>query len=269
MQRNVIISSSGRKLGKTLLACSLIRLLREAGWSVAFVKLARGGHGDPGLYDGPGRPDSDTDRCSRAGASRVCLFRYARPEELPGILGPLAGSEDAVVWESGTVRRFVDPDLHVHIGVGGGDGAEDPAIPPAGFLVRGPLDPDGSDRIARMAAGMLGSSLPPPFRVGGKHWLALEDGRPLFGEGRIGLLKAVRDAGSILGASEAVGIPYKRAWVLLHEAEKALGADLIRSDRGGRGGGGTRLTALGEWLLDVWDRSERGFRELLDRLEAR
>jgi molybdate transport system regulatory protein len=270
MQRNIVVSSSGRKLGKTLLICSLTRLLTASGCTVSCVKLSRGTHGEPGLHEGPGRAGSDTDRYTVAGASRACMYRFEDPSELPGILDRLAGESDLVVWESGTVLRFIRPDFHVHI-----KGSEEP--PETGELpdmmepdvgARGPLDPESARRLAAMIPGMLGMPSPSPFTVEGKHWLSLDD-RPLFGEGRIGLLRAIRETGSILSASTITGIPYRRAWALVRESEETLGADLVHSGRGGIGGGGSRLTRFGEWLLEVWERSEKNFRDLLDRLEAR
>jgi molybdate transport system regulatory protein len=270
MQRNIVISSSGRKLGKTLLGCSLTRLCTTSGAMVSCVKLSRGTHGEPGLHEGPGSPGSDTDRYTRAGASRACMYRFEDPSVLPGVLGRLAGDSDIVVWESGAVLRFIRPDLHVHI-----RGSEEPPEPgdPSNPVepdlgARGPLDPESACRLASMIPGMLGMPSPHPFTVEGKHWLNL-DGRPLFGEGRIGLLRAIRESGSILSAAAATGIPYRRAWALVREAEERLGADLVHSGRGGAGGGGSRLTRFGEWLLELWERSEKSFRELLDRLEAR
>lgn len=269
MQRNIVISSAGRKLGKTLLVCSLTRLLAASGIRVSCVKLARGTHGEQGLHEGPGRRDSDTDRFAGAGASKVCLFRYAEPSELPGILDRLAGEGDVVIWESGTVSLFITPDLHLHISDPATESGKShrEAIEPD-LLAAGPLDPGSARRLASMIPGMLGLPSPPAFSVEGKHWLSL-DGRPLFGEGRIGLLRAIHETGSILGAAEATGIPYRRAWVLLREAEERLGANLVHSGRGGVGGGGSTLTRLGIWLLELWERSERSFLDLLGRMEVR
>ena len=82
------------------------------------------------------------------------------------------------------------------------------------------------------------------------------------------LLKTVRETGSILQAAGKTGIQYKRAWVLLHDAEQRLGAKLLFSDRGGTGGGGTIITPLAETLLAIWEKSEEDFNSLLDSLEV-
>ena len=269
MRTDIIVSSSGRKLGKTLLAESICRRLSGFGIPVAFVKLSRGTHGAPGLHSGPGRSGSDTARCSSSGAVAASMYRYTDPEELPAVIDGLAAGAEVVIWESGTVSRFLQPDLYIHIRdreapVRVGERSKG-SVPD--LTVRGPLDGGSASRVAAMVPGMLGLPIPSPFRVGGKHWLNL-DGLHLLGEGRIRLLRAVRETGSILGAAKSTGISYKRAWLLIRMTEETLGADLVSSGRGGVGGGGSRLTGLADWLLELWERSEKMFNEMLDGLEV-
>jgi molybdate transport system regulatory protein len=83
------------------------------------------------------------------------------------------------------------------------------------------------------------------------------------------LLKAVRDHGSILQAARAAGIQYKRAWVMIHDAEERIGARLVESGRGGAGGGGSRISRLAETLLELWERSQEDFERMLKGLEIR
>lgn len=67
------------------------------------------------------------------------------------------------------------------------------------------------------------------------------------------ILKGVERHGSILKAARAAGIPYSRAWDAITRAERILGARLLEARRGGRGGGGARLTPLARRLLEVYD----------------
>jgi len=62
-------------------------------------------------------------------------------------------------------------------------------------------------------------------------------------------LLVVRERGSLLAASRALGIPYSRLWERLSRAERILGAPLVRARRGGRGGGGAELTEEGLRVL--------------------
>lgn len=66
------------------------------------------------------------------------------------------------------------------------------------------------------------------------------------------LLAALALTGSLQKAARAAGYSYKGAWLVL-DAATALARDpLVETATGGRGGGGTRLTAEGEALLAAW-----------------
>src|SRR5262245_47352769 len=71
----------------------------------------------------------------------------------------------------------------------------------------------------------------------------------IVGPGKIELLKAVRDTGSISAAARHMGMSYKRAWYLLDTLNKGFHQPVFEASPGGRGGGGARLTALGETLI--------------------
>ena len=71
----------------------------------------------------------------------------------------------------------------------------------------------------------------------------------IVGPGKIELLKAVRDTGSISAAARQMGMNYKRAWYLLDTLKQGFHQPVIEAVHGGKGGGGTRLTALGEQLI--------------------
>jgi molybdate transport system regulatory protein len=71
----------------------------------------------------------------------------------------------------------------------------------------------------------------------------------MVGPGKIALLKGVRDTGSISAAARQLGMSYKRAWYLLNTLNQGFRQPVVEATHGGRGGGGARLTALGEALL--------------------
>ena len=71
----------------------------------------------------------------------------------------------------------------------------------------------------------------------------------IVGPGKIALLTAVRDTGSISAAARTLGMSYKRAWYLLDTLKKGFHQPVFEASSGGRGGGGARLTALGETLI--------------------
>ncbi len=79
-----------------------------------------------------------------------------------------------------------------------------------------------------------------------------KDGVTVVDETLARLLLEVRRRGSLLAAARALGVSYSRAWERLARAERAAGAPLVEARRGGRGGGGARLTRLGERLLQLY-----------------
>ncbi len=68
------------------------------------------------------------------------------------------------------------------------------------------------------------------------------------------LLILIRRLGSLLKASKALGIPYSRAWECIARVERTVNGRIIEARRGGKGGGGTTLTPLGEKLIEEYIR---------------
>ena len=71
-----------------------------------------------------------------------------------------------------------------------------------------------------------------------------------IGPGKIDLLRQIREHESISAAARAMGMSYKRAWQLIDEINHGLGQPVVHTATGGKGGGGARLTATGEALVD-------------------
>lgn len=74
----------------------------------------------------------------------------------------------------------------------------------------------------------------------------------MLGPGKAELLERVRETGSIAAAGRAMKMSYKRAWMLVEEMNAAFSAPLVDSARGGAGGGGAQLTAIGEEVLRLY-----------------
>lgn len=70
-----------------------------------------------------------------------------------------------------------------------------------------------------------------------------------LGPGKIRLLVAIRDSGSISGAARQLRISYRRAWLMVDTLNKACPGGVVEAAAGGSKGGGTRLTPLGEQIL--------------------
>lgn len=98
----------------------------------------------------------------------------------------------------------------------------------------------------------------------------------LIGPGKIELLRAVAEHGSISAAARALGLGYKRAWSLLDELQKAVPMAILETAAGGSKGGGAQVTDAGRALLAHYDELEQACREAaepalkkLDRLLRR
>lgn len=77
-----------------------------------------------------------------------------------------------------------------------------------------------------------------------------------IGPGKIELLRAVDNTRSLTAAARELAIPYKQAWLLLDELNRGFGRPVVETAVGGKGGGGTILTALGQQLIAQYDALE-------------
>lgn len=77
-----------------------------------------------------------------------------------------------------------------------------------------------------------------------------------IGPGKIDLLRQVGKTRSIAAAARALGVPYKRAWLLIDSLNQGFGRLLVETATGGKGGGGALLTELGLQLIEHYDALE-------------
>ncbi len=75
---------------------------------------------------------------------------------------------------------------------------------------------------------------------------------PVVGPGKIALLEALAREGSITAAAKALGMSYRRAWVLIDELNRALREPAVSTSQGGAKGGGSQLTETGEHLVALY-----------------
>jgi molybdate transport system regulatory protein len=68
----------------------------------------------------------------------------------------------------------------------------------------------------------------------------------------VALLEAIGETGSIAAAGRCMGMSYRRAWLLARMMNACFREPLIDAIKGGLGGGGTRLTAMGREALSLY-----------------
>jgi len=69
----------------------------------------------------------------------------------------------------------------------------------------------------------------------------------------IAFLRAIGGAGSLSQAARASGVTYRTAWARAQALNRAWGKPLVARTKGGKGGGGTLLTADGAAALELAD----------------
>jgi len=112
------------------------------------------------------------------------------------------------------------------------------------------------------------------MRVRVKIWLEKE-GKPVLGNGKLTLLQAIDEEGSISRAALKLGISFRRAWNFLDSVERNIGLKLLKRKKGGTGGGSTRLTEEAKELIARFNRlseetrryAESRFRSLFEEVD--
>ena len=73
-----------------------------------------------------------------------------------------------------------------------------------------------------------------------------------LGPGKVELLEAVREHGSISAAARSLDMSYRRAWLLIDELNQSLKSPATVSEQGGQSGGGCVLTPVGENIVRLY-----------------
>ncbi len=85
------------------------------------------------------------------------------------------------------------------------------------------------------------------------------------GPGKISLLEAIRDAGSLSKGARNIGMSYRRAWLLVESLKQSFREPVTVASKGGKAGGGMLVTEFGEALIRDYRELERDFATLAER----
>ena len=96
-----------------------------------------------------------------------------------------------------------------------------------------------------------------------KVWIEYK-GAPVLGKGGAEILKAIAKEQSISKAADKLSMSYRYVWNYLQKIQKVVEAPIVETYKGGKaGGGGAKLTALGQSLIEEYQRVEGYMSEVL------
>src|ERR1700733_7611933 len=94
------------------------------------------------------------------------------------------------------------------------------------------------------------ASSPPPGKAANRLSIRVDlASGARIGPGKVAVLEAIARSGSISAAGGALHISYRRTWELVEDLNATLGAPVVQTAAGGRGGGGASLTELGQAVV--------------------
>jgi molybdate transport system regulatory protein len=85
------------------------------------------------------------------------------------------------------------------------------------------------------------------------------------GPGKIGLLEAIREGGSLSQGARSMGMSYRRAWLLVESLKQSFREPVTMASTGGKDGGGMLVTEFGDALIRNYRELEREFATLAQR----
>jgi molybdate transport system regulatory protein len=78
------------------------------------------------------------------------------------------------------------------------------------------------------------------------------DHEAAIGPGKIALLEAIIETGSISAAARKLGMSYRRAWLLIEDINSRLAKPAVMRTKGGTQGGSSDLTDTGKRLVELY-----------------
>jgi molybdate transport system regulatory protein len=96
-------------------------------------------------------------------------------------------------------------------------------------------------------------------------WLTHRETEGRLDDKLVGLLRGIRDNGSLRSAADSMNLSYRKAWGDIRKAERFIGFALVDKVRGGKDGGLSRLTPDGVELLEAFNHLQKEIDEAIYR----
>lgn len=106
------------------------------------------------------------------------------------------------------------------------------------------------------------------YKIKSRIWIEI-DNTILLGEGRVQLLKAIDETGSLSKAAKSLNMSYKKAWRLMDSVNKTAKQPVVLTSIGGKDGGGATLTKHGKYLINTFESINQNCWEFLDKQVAK
>ena len=101
------------------------------------------------------------------------------------------------------------------------------------------------------------------YKIKSRIWIEA-DNNILLGEGRVALLEAIDETGSLSKAAKSLKMSYKKAWSLIDALNNRAEKPVISTSIGGKGGGGAKLTPYGKALVNAFNAINENCWKFLD-----
>ena len=96
------------------------------------------------------------------------------------------------------------------------------------------------------------------YHVNGRIWIDYGDSS-FVGQGKIELLKKIKELGSLRKAATELKMSYTQAWYTIDNMNKSAPGPLVILNRGGKEGGVAQITEMGEKVLLVYEKLQKEF----------
>ncbi|HSH84001.1 MAG TPA: LysR family transcriptional regulator [Guyparkeria sp.] len=100
-------------------------------------------------------------------------------------------------------------------------------------------------------------------RIHARLWLIDAAGEHYLGVGKVRLMEAIDELGTISHAARKLGMSYKRAWSLIQEVNQLEDEIYVTREVGGAGGGHAKVTEAGHAAIARYRELEDDLRDFL------